>query len=45
MLEAAGDVGGLVLEVQREIGRLGPSGWQRIAQQVGVGAAAGIRPR
>ena len=42
MLEAAGDVGGLVLEVEREVDVFGPTRRQRVAQQMRVGAAPGV---
>ncbi|SLG99966.1 Uncharacterised protein [Mycobacteroides abscessus subsp. abscessus] len=38
VLQAAGDVGGLVLEVQLDVPRRG----QRVAEQMGVGAALGV---
>lgn len=43
MLEAAGDVRGLVFEVELDTGVVGPGRGQRIAQQVSVGAAMGVR--
>ena len=42
VFEAAGDVCGLVLEVELDVDAVAPGSRQRIPQQVGVGAASGV---
>ena len=42
VFQAAGDMGGLVLEVQRDVDSVAPGRRQRIAQQVSVGTAPRI---